>query len=150
MREFTSAAREQLEVLGLRAADLLTQIRTFLLVEGEHEKLIFESLFADELRRMRCKIIVARGGKNMKDIFESQMIFEFSDATVFSLLDNIDATSVKTLWRDARVMAERGKIIEAGQYVRSNLPGAKSGENVFLSQFLTLALANGQHERVEV
>lgn len=150
VREFTSADRKELALLGLRPADLLTQIRSFLLVEGEHEKLIFEALFAEELRRLRCKIIVARGGKNMKDVFESQMIFEFSDAPVISLLDNIDAQTVTNLWKEAREMAGKGEVIEAGKYVRSRLPGAKSGENVFLSQFLTLALANGQHERVEV
>lgn len=150
VREFTSADREELVVLGLRPADLLTQIRSFLLVEGEHEKLIFEALFAEELRHLRCKIIVARGGKNMKDVFESQMIFEFSDAPVISLLDNIDAQAVTKLWKEAREIAGKGEVIEAGKYVRSRLPGAISGENIFLSQFLTLALANGQHERVEV
>lgn len=150
VRELTSANREELAVLGLRPADLLTQIRTFLLVEGEHERLIFEALFSEELRRMRCKIIVARGGKNMKDVFESQMIFEFTDAKVISLLDNIDAQVVTLLWEVARKVAGEGKEPEAGQYVRSGLPGSKSGENKFLSEFLSLALKSGQHERVEV
>ena len=150
IREFTSTDREELVALGLRPADLLTQIRSFLLVEGEHEKLIFEALFAEELRRLRCKIIVARGGKNMRDVFESQMIFEFSDAKVISLLDNIDAQTVTSLWKAARELAGRGRIFEAGQYVRSGLPGSKSGENRFLSEFLSLALSKGQHERFEV
>lgn len=150
VQEFTTADREELAVLGLRPADLLTQIRSFLLVEGEHEKLIFEALFAEELRQFGCQIIVARGGKNMKDVFESQMIFEFSDAKVISLLDNTDAKVVTDLWRQARLMSSQGKVSEAGQYVRSGLPGNKSGENRFLSEFLTLALSNGQHARVEV
>ena len=150
IREFTSTEREELDALGLRAADLLTQIRSFLLVEGEHEKLIFEALFAHELRRLRCKIIVARGGKAMRDVFESQMIFEFTDAMVISLLDNIDAQAVTSLWKEAREIAGKGKLFEASHYVRSRLPGNKSGENRFLSEFLTLALSNGQHERVEV
>ena len=150
VRELTGINRDELANLGLRPADLLTQVNTFLLVEGEHEKIVFETLFPDELRRLRCKIIVARGGKNMKDVFESQMIFDFSDAKIISLLDNIDAKVVTHVWSEARKLAATGKIIEAGQFVRGALPGARSGENVFLSQFLTLALANGQHERVEV
>lgn len=150
VRSLTEIDREDLVSLGLRPGDLLGQIRTFLLVEGEHEKIIFENLFGEELRRSGCKIIVARGGKNMKDVFESQMIFNFSDATIISLLDNIDSLAVNAIWREAKKMAEVGKLIEAGQFIRSSLPGKNHSENTFLSQFLTLALANGQYERVEV
>ncbi len=150
VRELTNVDREDLISLGLRPGDLLTQIRTFLLVEGEHERIIFENLFQEELRRAGCKIIVARGAKNMKDVFESQMIFNFSDAVIISLLDNINSAEVNVIWQEAKKLADTGKLIEAGQYVRTSLPRDKSGENVFLSQFLTLALANGEYERVEV
>jgi hypothetical protein len=150
VRELTQIDREDLISLGLRPGDLLTQIRIFLLVEGEHERIIFENVFEEELRRAGCKIIVARGAKNMKDIFESQMIFNFSDATILSLLDNVHFAEVHSIWTEAKRLANLGKIIESGQYVRSALPRDKSGENVFLSQFLTLALSYGQYERVEV
>jgi predicted ATPase len=150
VRELTSLNRENLALLGLRPSDLLTSIKVFLLVEGEHEKIVFETLFGEELRKLRCKIIVARGGKNMKDVFESQMIFDFSDALVICLLDNLIAEKIVAIWEEARKLSSKGQVIEAGQYVRSALPGSKSGENIFLSQFLTLALANGQHERIAV
>ena len=150
VRELTEVDREDLITLGLRPADLLTQIRVFLLVEGEHERIIFENIFREELRRAGCRVVVARGGKNMKDVFESQMIFNFTDATIISLLDNIDSNLVNAIWNDAKKIADKGKVIEAGQFIRNAIPGSKSSENVFLSQFLTLALANGQHERVQV
>jgi energy-coupling factor transporter ATP-binding protein EcfA2 len=150
VRELSAIDRDDLVSLGLRPGDLLTQIRVFLLVEGEHERIIFENLFPEELRRAGCKIIVARGGRNMKDVFESQMIFNFSDAKVLCLLDNIDAKAINSIWEESKKIAVQGKLIEAGQYIRTSIPGTKSSENVFLSQFLTLALANGQYERVEV
>ena len=150
VRELSEIDRDDLVSLGLRPGDLLTQIRIFLLVEGEHERIIFENMFPEELRRAGCKIIVARGGKNMKDVFESQMIFNFSDAKVLCLLDNIDSIAISSIWEQSKKIAEQGKLIEAGQYIRKLIPGTKSSENVFLSQFLTLALANGQYERVEV
>lgn len=149
-QSLTQIDREKFMDLGIRPSDLLAGTKTFLLVEGEHEKIVFENLFRDELQRIRCKIIVARGAKNMKDIFESQFIFDFTDAVIVSLLDNIESKDVEKVWNDSKRLAQTGKVIEAGQYVRQSLPGSKSGENVFLSQFLTLALANGQHERVEV
>ncbi len=150
VRELTTVDREDLVALGLRPGDLLGQIRTFLLVEGEHEKVIFENIFGSELRRAGCKIIIARGAKNMKDVFESQMIFHFSGATIVSLLDNIDSTTVNSIWSRAKKIAERGKLFEAGQFIRASLPGKNHSENTFLSEFLSLALANGQYERVEV
>jgi energy-coupling factor transporter ATP-binding protein EcfA2 len=150
VRELSEIDREDLISLGLRPGDLLTQVRTFLLVEGEHERIIFENLFHEELRRAGCKIVVARGGRSMKDVFESQMIFNFSDATVLCLLDNIESKEINSIWSESKRLAEKADLIQAGQYIRSSLPGSKSSENVFLSQFLTLALANGQHERVEV
>lgn len=146
----TKIDREKFMDLGIRPSDLLAGTKIFLLVEGEHEKIIFETMFKDELERMKCRMIVARGGKNMKDIFESQFIFDFTDAVIVSLLDNINSEDVENVWKESKRLAQTGKIIEAGQYVRQSLPGSKSGENVFLSQFLTLALANGEHERVEV
>jgi energy-coupling factor transporter ATP-binding protein EcfA2 len=150
VKELSEVDRDDLVSLGLRPGDLLTQIRIFLLVEGEHERIIFENLFSEELRRAGCKIIVARGGRNMKDVFESQMIFSFSDAKVLCLLDNIDAKAINSIWEESKKIAEQGKLNEAGQYIRTSIPGTRSSENVFLSQFLTLALTNGQYERVEV
>lgn len=146
----TKIDREKFIDLGIRPSDLLAGTKTFLLVEGEHEKIIFETMLKSELESMRCRIIVARGAKNMKDVFESQFIFDFTDAVVVSLLDNINFKDVENVWNESKRLAQNGRIVEAGQYVRQSLPGSKSGENVFLSQFLTLALASGQHERVEV
>jgi len=147
-RPLTSIDRENLAVLGLRPADLLSRVRTFLLVEGEHERIVFETLFRDELHRLRVSIVVARGGKNMKDVFDSQVLFDFSDAHVVALLDNMDADHVDDLWSRARNLSAVGQVDEAGVLVREQLPRKGSGENRFLAQFLTRALEEGEHERV--
>lgn len=140
--------RDRLIELGIRPSDLLSGTKIFLLVEGEHEKIIFETLFKDELEKLKCQIIVARGAKNMKDVFESQFIFNFTDAVVVSLLDNIHSEEVQGIWSQAKVLAQMGDVKSASEYVRSSLPGGRSSENIFLSQFLSLALTSGNHERV--
>lgn len=142
--------RDSLIKLGIRPSDLLSGTKIFLLVEGEHEKIIFEALFREELEKLKCQIIVARGAKNMKDIFESQFIFNFTDAFVVSLLDNIKSQDIKGIWNKAKELAHVGDVKSATEYVRASLPGGKSSENIFLSQFLSLALTSGQHERVSV
>lgn len=147
-KELTSVARHNLALLGLRPADLLSRVKTFLVVEGEHERIVFETLLGDELHRLRVGMVVARGGKNMKDVFDSQVLFDFSEARIVALLDNIDAHRVHDLWGRARDLAAIGQVDQAGALVRAELPRKGSGENRFLGNFLTRALEDGEHERV--
>jgi hypothetical protein len=148
-RLLTPFDRESLSILGLRPADLLSRVKTWLLVEGEHERIVLETLFSEELKRLRVSIVVARGGKNMRDIFDSQVLFSFSDARVVALLDNVRARHVQDLWRRARDLASKGRIDEAGELVRGELPPQRSSENLFLGQFLSRALQEGEHERFD-
>lgn len=67
----------------------------------------------------------------MKDVFESQMIFDFSDATVLCLLDNVDSKDINSIWSESKKLAEKGKLIEAGQYIRSSIPESKSSKTFF-------------------
>lgn len=82
------------------------------------------------------------------DVFDSQVLFDFTDARVVALLDNMGAESIQGLWGRARQLAAVGKVHEAGSLVRQELPSQQSGENRFLAQFLTRALEDGEHERV--
>lgn len=140
--------RESLDALGLRPSDLLSHINTFLLVEGEHEKIVFEELFSDELRAAGVELLAARGGSNMRDVFESQFLFNLTDAHVVCLLDNTSADHVTEMWKRVRDLAQRGQLIEAREAILRALPGKEAAENKFLSEFLTSAIAHGQHERV--
>lgn len=147
-RPLTSVERENLSALGLRPSDLLSRVKTFLLVEGEHDRIVLETLIGDELKQLRVAIVAARGAKNMKDVFDSQVLFDFSDANLVALLDNIDAQTVHDLWNSARDLAAVGKVDEAASILRTKLPRSESGENRFLAEFLTRALQTGEHERV--
>ena len=147
-RPLTSIDRENLSALGLRPSDLLSRVKTFLLVEGEHDRIVLETLIGDELKQLRVAIVAARGAKNMKDVFDSQVLFDFTDARLVALLDNIDAQTVNDLWNRARDLAGVGQVDEAASMVRMRLPRSESGENRFLAEFLTRALQTGEHERV--
>jgi hypothetical protein len=139
-----------LAALGLRPSDLLSGVKTFLLVEGEHDKIVLEGLIGNELLRARCKLLVARGAKNMSDIFTSQFIFKYTDARLVALMDNIDAEMLTTAWAVARKFASQGQLVEAHKTLKDALPGKKSSENVFMREFLAEALTKGDHERVSV
>ena len=140
--------RSRLDELGLRSGDLLSRLRTVLLVEGEHEKIVFEELFSDELEAAGVEILAARGGKNMKDVFDSQFLFRLTDARVVCLLDNLTASEVSRIWEEGKRLAQLGQVEQAGATIRDALPAKASAENKFLSEFLTQAITYGQHERV--
>jgi energy-coupling factor transporter ATP-binding protein EcfA2 len=140
--------RDRLDELGLRPGDLISRLRTILLVEGEHEKIVFEELFREELESAGVEILAARGGKNMKDVFESQFLFRLTDARVVCLLDNLNAQTVSRVWQESKRLAQLGQVEQAGAAIRSALPAKDSAENKFLAEFLTQALQHGQHERV--
>lgn len=55
--------RENLELLGLKPADVFQIYRVFLIVEGHHEEVILKNLLGDELEDARTLILPMRGGR---------------------------------------------------------------------------------------
>ena len=86
----------------------------------------------------------------MKDIFESEFVFNFTEANVVALLDNTNSSLVSDLWQLSKSHANVGRVEEAKNELKNGLPGGLSAEARFLRNFLTSALSAGQHERVGV
>jgi hypothetical protein len=129
---------------------MLRRQRVFLLVEGAHEEAILDALFRDDLRSMRAQVLPARGASKFAAVFDSQLLFRYTDATVLVVIDNQSAQTIQSLWSEARAAAQVGDVARATEQIRSALPKAGSAENIFLQQFLTRAIEEGEHERVEV
>jgi energy-coupling factor transporter ATP-binding protein EcfA2 len=142
--------RSALDSLGLRPSDMLRRQRAFILVEGEHEVAIFNALFGDDLRTMRAQVIPARGASKFTSVLESQLLFRYTDAKVILVIDNQNAYDIQAIWSRARQRAQQGDVEAAADAVRAELPKRGSAENLFLQEFMTKALATGDHERIEV
>ena len=142
--------RDGLAGLGLRPSDLLRRQRAFLIVEGAHEVAVLSALADEDLRSMRVQVLPAHGARKFVAAIDSQILFEFTDATVVFAIDNTHAAAIRDLWAAARRTAQVGDVTRAGEVLRENLPKSDRAENIFLSQFLSRALETGQHERVEV
>lgn len=138
-----------LEQLGLTPADILQLVRVFVVVEGAHDQAIIESLLAEDLRDATASVIATGGAKSLPSVAEASLIWDYTDADVVVVLDNIAASEVVPLWDRARDAASRGSHKEAQQalYELERLPG---GEPRWLREFLSRTLAAGDWERLHV
>ena len=124
---------DALNDLGLTPSDLLRRQKGFLLVEGEHDEVLLRTWVGAELAEMRVEILPLRGAQKLPTTIESRVLFDFSDAMVFVLLDNLDARQVRNAWREATLIHEQEGHAAAGGALRALL-GSKTTEIQWLAQ----------------
>jgi hypothetical protein len=133
--------------LGLNPSDLLRRQRAFLLVEGEHDELVFTEMFGAELKEMRVEILPIRGARKLPGTIESRVLFDFTDAHLFVILDNLDPAEVASIWSQAQVNSMTNDLGSAGELLRAGL-WKSNDEKAWLGQWLSRALETNRHPRV--
>lgn len=140
LKEFTGATLQDLDALGLNPSDLLSITRVVVLVEGHHDQLVLERLIGDRLRRAHAHLIPLDGGSRLADVVDSQILFDFTQAHVIGLLDNLDPTVARDAYLEAeRLLLEEGPS-SAIAVIDRLIPGRKSSEFVYLNKWLKRAL----------
>jgi len=138
---------DTLSELGLRPADLIGMQRGFLVVEGEHDEVVLRELIGDQLRDRRIHILPAYGVKRMQEAVSARVLYDFSDAHVFALVDAVELRTVRDAWEIAKQRrvgpdGRRAAVIE----IESRF-GGKNYEDRFLVEFMKLALESGVYDR---
>ena len=134
--------------LGINKSDLLGLHKAFLVVEGSHDKLIISTLFADQLERKRIKIVMARGAKSMPQLFDSQLLMEYTDVPLAILVDNFSSDKLQKAWDGAKATwLQRLSVPALNSFLESNL-GIGSGEQVYMKNVMLDALKSGQQDRL--
>jgi hypothetical protein len=138
--------RSRLDELGLEASDLLQFCRTAVLVEGEHELIIFDELFRDEFATYGAEMFALRGASQLKNASDAQLLFRFSDAALCIVVDNEQSGRVEDIWRRAIAAQDAGENVLPilGEFTK----GGWSAEAKFLSEFCSLALRFTARHRV--
>ena len=138
-----------LKDLGLTPADLLQLIRVFVIVEGTHDKLVLDYLLADDLEQASAVVIATGGANSLPSVVQASLIWEYTDAEVIVVLDNISRETVEPIWLAAQAAmdANDGKEAQSCLYAMEQLPG---GEPRWLREFLSRAIAGGQWSRLQV
>lgn len=146
----TSALTSQTaETLGLSPSDLLQLTRVFLLVEGEHDEIVIQALCGDFLEAAQVKIIPMRGGRKLPGTVESQVLFDFTDAHLVAVLDNVRTEEIRAGWMEAQTRYLSGDASEAIEYLSGEFKQHKGTEYEWIVEWLSRALKKGVHERME-
>lgn len=133
--------------LGLSPAALLQTVRVFVLVEGPHDKAILDSLLLDDLRQASAVTVPMGGGLAAASIADSELLFEFTDAQVVVVLDNVAMAELMPLWQQAIAHAESGDVRQARR-VAAGLERLDGWEAKWMRDLLGRALDRGMWHRI--
>ena len=133
LERFLSSSKIDLKNFGLLPSDLLRRQSAFLLVEGQHDLVILESLVGEELRRLKIEMIPMRGASQLPGTVDSRVLYDFTDAHVFVLLDALDPKAVHDIWEKALQMVEADGRRDAIDFLGEKLKALKIDESRYLA-----------------
>jgi energy-coupling factor transporter ATP-binding protein EcfA2 len=135
------------ERLGLTRSAMMQRIRTFVLVEGPHDRIVLEGLLGDALRDSDALVLPIGGAKQLPPMANAEWIWELTDAGVVVVLDGIASAAVIPIWDKARALAQKGDIEGAIRALQplERMPG---GEPKWLQTFLGDVARSGLWDRV--
>jgi hypothetical protein len=82
--------------LGLTRADLIQLTRGVLLVEGEHDRLVVQSFFGNDLADAHVRVLQIRGSDNVLALVDADLLRTL-DIPVFVMLDHTSARFIEDL-----------------------------------------------------
>lgn len=133
--------------LGLRPGDLLSLMGMCLIVEGEHDRIVLNSLLADAITLRGAAVLPLRGASGLKSFAESELLWHGTDAPFLIILDS--AGPATDAWASARKLFEKGDF-DAVRFILERLADSKQQEQKWLAAFGRVALENMQLNRVSV
>lgn len=135
------------EAMGLTPADLYQLTRLFVCVEGEHDLAVIETLLGEDLDESFAKLIPLRGAKGLRHLAAVPFLFDFTDANVLVVLDNLG--EVGRAWADLQEASAAGDQRTA-ERASAKMRRFEGGEGTWLAEFAEHAIKRGVLHRVQV
>lgn len=145
MRDFDGVRED----LGLNPSDMLRRTRGIALVEGEHDLRILAGMIGADLARLGVELLPLRGGSQLRTATDSRFLYEFTDAVLFPILDDLMLGPVTELWARHVAGARIKPASEVTDELRSDLRKQVGKGGEFLEEFLSTSIADGMFERVQ-
>ena len=139
--------REELRDFGMLPSDLLRRQRGLLLLEGEHDLIVWQALLGDQLDALRVELIPIRGAGKLNSTLDSRVLYDFTDAHLFVILDALNAESVTNIWNEACRIAKIQSAQAGAEYADRELKKLKVDEAQSLAAWASRALAMGRESR---
>lgn len=135
------------EDLGLNPSDMLRRTRGIALLEGEHDLEVLAGMIGPELERLGVALLPTRGAAKLKTVVDSRFLYEFTDATLFPILDELSGP-VAALWEDLVAAARTTPASDLIGRLQSELKRFPGKGHEYLAEFLSTSLKNGTFDRV--
>jgi len=134
--------------LGLNPSDLLRRTRGFALVEGEHDREVLRGMIGSELDDLGIQILALRGSTKLKTVVDSQFLYEFTDAVLFPILDDVRLGDLKEVWERHVAQARTTPVPTVVGSLVTELKDKFGESGRHLGEFLGSSLKNGTTDRV--
>lgn len=138
------------EQLGITRGDVLQLTRVFVLVEGEHDKLVLGHLLADDLGKASAQMLVLRGAKDLRSVAEARFLFTCTEAMFLIVLDGLLMEKVRTIWDEAQSHASAGSTKDARRALGKLKHVEGGGELKWLEELGHSALDTAKFSRIDV
>lgn len=149
VKHLPAATLTNAESLGVSTSELLQLTRIVLLVEGQHDEWVLNGLFGDEFRQMGVRVMSMRGASKLASAAEGQLLFDFTDAFLVVMLDNIDNEKMHRVQNEARVLWNQTLRIDlVEKKLNKLLPSKRMTEASALKDFCIAAIRTGRDDRI--
>lgn len=136
------------EALGWTMPDILLMTRTFVLVEGEHDKAVIEAVFREELAARRAVVVVMGGASNVGHHINAEFLTRFTTARIVVVLDRLGRVASE-LWDQAQAASAAGDINAALRHLDA-IARRDGREADWLGDAGRTALLAGHIDRISV
>jgi predicted ATPase len=136
------------EDLGLTPADLLQMVRCIVIVEGKHDEVVLGGLLADDLD-MWSVVYPVGGAKQMASLATAGLLWDFTDAAIVIVVDNIARATIAPVWEKAQKAIAAGRVAAAERALvpLGKLPGAEAR---WMQNLLTRAIRANRAHRIRL
>jgi hypothetical protein len=116
------STREISDRLGISAAELLTFLQVVVMVEGEHDRIIFESLLRKSRRgsEFDTRVIPFRGLRQLTSV-DARLLLEYTDSSIVLVVDNARQERLESALAEARELKGKLKRPKRIQAITSRL-----------------------------
>ena len=139
--------------LGLNPIDILQMTSTFLLVEGEHDRIVINNIIGDDIKRAGVVITPLRGALKVSQIVDSDILWRFTDARLVLVLDSIDADQFQKILQSAKNLVGTGDLdaaIDALEPLKRDRSDKGKTEREALYGLLRSAVTSRRIDRLEI
>lgn len=148
-----SEIEELASVIGMHQEDLLQMTSTFVIVEGEHDKVVIDGVLSDSLSRAGAVIVPMRGADGSHQIVDSAILWRFHEGRIIVVLDSLNTPRITSTLEVAKQLVRSGETEDALSVIAKLQSGSTdegTRELQALHELLVHAVRARRLERLEV